>query len=96
MFKYQKNDSYIYFRNPKLLVKRVSRLVFAIISLVVGTFFMAFWTFILVFTLILDAQFPGASLTQEGYFIVYFALSMGIVFIIVAIILFVLRAKKAD
>ena len=77
-------------------MKRVSRLVFAIISLVVGTFFMAFWTFILVFTLILNAQFPGTILTQEGYFIVCFALSMGIVFIIIAIILFVLRAKKAD
>jgi hypothetical protein len=80
-------------------VKRVSRttfLVFAIISLVVGTFFMAFWTFILVFSLVLDAKFPGTILSQEGYFIVYFALSIGIVFIIVAIILFVLRAKKAD
>jgi hypothetical protein len=77
-------------------VSRTTFLVFAIISLVVGTFFMAFWTFILVFTLALNVQFPGAILSQEGYFIVYFALSIGIVFIIVAIILFVLRAKKAD
>ena len=90
---------FLYFRNPKLIVTRVSRtvfLVFAIISLVVGTFFTAFWASILVFTLLLDTHFPGAFISQEGYFVVYFALSMGIVFIIVAIILFVLRTKKAD
>ena len=80
-------------------MKRVSKtvlLVFAILALLVGTIFMAFWAFILVINITTEAQFPGTIITQEGYIIYYSTLSVGIVFIIVSIIFFVVRAKKAD
>jgi hypothetical protein len=80
-------------------VKRVSRttyLVFAIITLVTGAVFITFWSLMLLIQISLTEQFGGASLSPEGYFYFYFFLSMSIVLIAVSILLFVLRAKRAN
>ena len=71
-------------------------LVFAIITLVVGAVFMAFWTFLLIMDIAVEAQFPGSTWSPEGLIIFYFTLIMGIVLIVVAVILFILRAKRSS
>jgi hypothetical protein len=80
-------------------VKRVAKtvlLVFAIITLVVGAVFMTIWTIIFLMNIAIEAQFPGSTWTPAGLFIYYFTLIMGIVLIAVAILLFILRARKKD
>ena len=69
-------------------------LVFAHISLVVGMLCMTFWAFILTFSLVIGALFTDVYIAPLGYFMFYFSFSMGIVFIAIAVILFVLRAKR--
>ena len=71
-------------------------LVFAHISLVVGMMFMTFWAFILTFTMVLGALFTEVYMAPLGYFMFYFSFSMGIVLIALAVIIFVLRAKRAE
>ena len=71
-------------------------LVYAHISLVVGMIFMTFWAFILIFNMVLETLFTEVFMIPLGYFMFYFSFSMGIVFIAIAIILFVLRAKRAE
>jgi hypothetical protein len=71
-------------------------LVFAIITLVLGAVFMTFWTILFLVNMQIEAQFPGSEWTPEGLFLYYFTLIMGIVLIPVAILLFILRARKTD
>jgi hypothetical protein len=77
-------------------VAKTILLVFAIITLVVGAIFMTFWTFLFIMNMAIEAQFPGSEWTPEGLFLFYFSLIMGIVFIAVAILLFILRARSKD
>ena len=69
-------------------------MVFAIISLVAGVALLAFWTFMLMMTIAIQQM--GGSLNPEGEVIFYTLLSIGMVLIFVAIILFILRAKRKD
>ena len=71
-------------------------LVFAHISLVVGMMLMTFWAFILTFYIVLGTLFTQVYMMPIGYFMLYFSFSMGIVLIAIAIILFVLRTKRAE
>ena len=71
-------------------------LVFAIISLVIGAILMTGWTIILMMDIALKEQFPGATMNPESLMFFYLLLSLGIVFIAVSVLLFVLRARKTD
>jgi hypothetical protein len=80
-------------------VKRVARtvmLVFAIISLVVGAILMTGWTIILMMDIAIKEQFPGATMNPESIISFYLLLSFGIILIAVSILLFILRARKAN
>ena len=71
-------------------------LVFAIISLVIGAILMTGWTIILMMDIALKEQFPGATMNPEGLMFFYLLLALGIVFIAVSVLLFVLRGRKSD
>ena len=77
-------------------MSRTTYLVFAIITLVAGAVFITFWSLMVLIQISLTEQFGEVSLSPGGYFYFYFFLSMSIVLIAVSILLFVLRAKRAD
>ncbi|MBY8985080.1 MAG: hypothetical protein KGD65_08445 [Candidatus Lokiarchaeota archaeon] len=76
-------------------MSKTTFLVLAIISLVVGIVIFLWELFLIVSTLMLQAQYPETT-TSWSIPSMYIWLAVGIVLIIVAIVLFVLRAKKAD
>jgi len=75
-------------------VAKTVMLVFAIITLVLGTVLMTGWTIILLIDITLKAQFPGTSMNPESIVSFYLLLSFGVILIAVSILLFVLRAKR--
>ena len=77
-------------------MKKKVMLVFAHISLVVGMMSMTFWAFILIVYMVLGEIFIEVYMAPLGYFMLYFSFSMGMVLIAIAIVLFVLRAKRAE
>ena len=77
-------------------MSRTTYLVFAIITLVAGVVFITLWSLMILIQISLEAQFSGVTLSPDGYFFFYFFLSMSIVLIAVSILLFVLRAKRAN
>ena len=77
-------------------MSRTTYLVFAIITLVAGVVFITLLSLMILIQISLEAQFSGVTLSPDGYLFFYFFLSMSIVLIAVSILLFVLRAKRAD
>ncbi|MFX1391368.1 MAG: hypothetical protein ACFE9Z_14985 [Promethearchaeota archaeon] len=70
-------------------------LVFAIILIVVGAFFLGFWTLVLLIDISLRQQYPGVQMSPEGVISFYTFLTVGIVAVVVSITLFIIRAKTS-